>query len=256
MKMNAGAWIGLIGGLLGAIIGIGASISADPSTGLFVTMIIVGVFLLIYWVFFRPMITRNRIIKTGEQRNGKILEVWDTGVTINNSPQVGLLVEVKDKYGKTYQTKTKLVVSRLQVGDIKPGLSVVVRVDPKNEQKIAIESFGSMEAGGANSVSMDELQKSLQKILELVDNENKEIMLSGISAEAKVISYYDLNVKVNGDNPFVMLFIEVHPGLKEPFYADVKGVIGVQAISKFQPGEMITVKYDPNNLRRVTVEHS
>ena len=53
------------------------------------------------------MITANRILKTGEQRSGKILEVWDTNVTINNNPQVGMLVEVKDKYGKTYQTKYK-----------------------------------------------------------------------------------------------------------------------------------------------------
>lgn len=255
MKMNAGAWIGIIGGGLGALIGIIAAISVSPVEGTFVTMIIVGVFALIYWIFFRPMISRNRIIKTGEQRNGKILEVWDTGVTINNNPQVGMLVEVKDKSGKTYQTKTKLVVSRLEVNDVRPGLNVVVRVDPKNEQKIAIESFGAMQAG-AGTVSMDEYQKSMQKMLELFDNENKDIMLSGTSAEAKVISYYDLNVKVNGENPFVMLFVEVHPGLKEPFYADVKGVIAIQSVPKFQPGEMITVKYDPKNPRRVTVEHS
>lgn len=254
--MNAGAWIGLIGGLIGALIGIIAAISVSPTQGIFVTMIIVGVFSLIYFVFFRPMITRSRLIKTGEQRNGKILEIWDTGVTINNNPQIGLLVEVKDKYGKTYQSKTKLVVSRLEVADIRPGMSVIVRVDPKNEQKIAIESVGSLQNSGASSVSMDEYQKSMEKIVELFDKENKEIMLIGISAEAKVISYYDLNVKVNGDNPFVMLFVEVQPGLKEPFYADVKGVIGVQAISKFQPGEKITVKYDPKNQRRVTVEHS
>jgi hypothetical protein len=53
------------------------------------------------------MIAANRILKTGEQRNGKILEVWDTNVTINNNPQVGLLVEVKDKYGKNISDKNK-----------------------------------------------------------------------------------------------------------------------------------------------------
>ncbi len=254
--MNAGAWIGIIGGGIGALIGIIAAISVSPVQGTFVTMIIVGVFTLIYWVFFRPMIARSRIIKTGEQRNGKILEVWDTGVTINNNPQVGMLVEVKDKYGKTYQTKTKLVVSRLQVADIRPGLNVIVKVDPKNEQRIAIESFGSMEQGGAGSASMADYEKSMQKMIEVFDTENKEIMLTGISAEAKVISYYDLNVKVNGNNPFVMLFVEVRSGLQEPFYADVKGVIAEQSVPKFQPGEMITVKYDPKNRRRVTVEHS
>ncbi|MBK9503965.1 MAG: hypothetical protein IPO47_15435 [Bacteroidetes bacterium] len=58
-------------------------------------------------------------------------------------------------------------------------------------------------------------------------------MLSGISAEAKVVGYYDLNIKVNRDNPMVMLFLEIYPGLQTPFFAEAKGVIAEQPVSKF-----------------------
>jgi len=61
---------------------------------------------------------------------------------------------------------------------------------------------------------------------------------------------------VNGDNPMVMLFLEIYPGLQTPFYGEAKAVIATQSVSKFQPGNMITVKYDPKNTSRVTLEHS
>ena len=253
MKMSTIGWIGLAIGLIGGLAGLAVGIMAAPVEGSIVGAVIVSIFFLIYWFFFKPIITSNRILKTGEHRNGKILEVWDTNVTINNNPQIGLLVEVKDKYGKTYQTKTKMVISRLQVGDVRPGQAVTVRVDPQNEQKIAIESFGS---GGDVSYTKNEYEDDLQQILGQIDKENKEILLSGISAEAKVVGYYDLNIKVNGDNPMVMLFLEIYPGLQTPFFAEAKGVIATQSVSKFQPGNMITVKYDPRNTSRVTVEHS
>lgn len=253
MKMSTIGWIGLAIGLIGGLAGLAVGIMAAPVEGSIFGVVFVGIFFLVYWFFIRPMITTNRILKTGEQRNGKILEVWDTNVTINNNPQVGMLVEVKDKYGKTYQVKTKRVISRLQVADVRPGLLVTVRVDPQNEQKIAIESFGV--ASDVN-YSKNDYEADLQEILGQIDNENKEILLSGISAEAKVVGYYDLNIKVNGDNPLVMLFLQIYPGLQSPFYGEAKAVIATQSVSKFQPGSKITVKYDPRDIKRVTVEHS
>lgn len=255
MKLSKGAIIGLVIGLIGGLIGIIVAIVAAPAEGGVMAIIMVSVFFSIYWFFIRPFITANKLLKTGEQRQGKILEVWDTGVTVNNDPQVGLLLEVKDRYGKPYQVKTKLLVSRLQVNDVRPGLAVTVRVDPRNDQKVAVEGFGAA-TGGAGQLGMDQYQQLMQKVVGQIDAENKEILKNGISAEAKVISYYDLNVKVNGDNPLVLLFVEVHQGLQEPFYADVKGVIAQQSISKFQPGEMITVKFDPKNKSMITIEHS
>jgi hypothetical protein len=56
---------------------------------------------------------------------------------------------------------------------------------------------------------------------------------SGISAEAKVVGYYDLNIKVNGDNQMVMLFLEIYPSLQTPYYGEAKAVIAMQAAAKF-----------------------
>jgi hypothetical protein len=52
-----------------------------------------------------------------------------------------------------------VVISRLQVADVRPGLMVTLRVDPQNEQKIAIESFGI--AGGV-TYTQNEYEDDLQ----------------------------------------------------------------------------------------------
>lgn len=256
--MNAGAWIGLIGGALGLIVGVTAAVIASPVSGSLFAAVFIGIFFAVYWFFFRPIIVSGKLMKTGVQRNGKILEMWDTGVTINNDPQVGLKVEVEDGQGKTYTVKTKSVISRLEAANIHPGLPVTVRVDPRDPQKIAIEKIGAYAGGSAQVApeAMEDYKAAMEKILTQIDATNRDIMLTGIPAQAKVIAYYDLNVKVNGDNPFVLLFLQVIPGLKDPFYAEAKGVVKDTSVPKFQPGSMISIKYDPNNPERVVVDHS
>jgi hypothetical protein len=78
MKMSTIGWIGLAIGLIGGLAGLAVGIMAAPVEGSIFGVVFVGIFFLVYWFFIRPMITTNRILKTGEQRNGKILEVWDT----------------------------------------------------------------------------------------------------------------------------------------------------------------------------------
>ena len=44
--------------------------------------------------------------------------------------------------------------------------------------------------------------------------------------------------------------------IKNGVTAQASGVIAVASVPKFQPGCAIWVKYDPNNLTRVTIDHS
>jgi hypothetical protein len=40
------------------------------------------------------------------------------------------------------------------------------------------------------------------------------------------------------------------------FESTVKGVVHEQSVGKFQPGQEIYVKYDPNDQSKVTIDHS
>src|SRR5690606_13628390 len=93
-----------------------------------------GMFYLFYRLFFKPMINAARLQKTGLPGTARIIEVRDTGVTINNNPQVKLTLEVKNQLGHRYNTTCRVLVSRINPNAHAPGMEVPVKIDPKDEK--------------------------------------------------------------------------------------------------------------------------
>lgn len=89
MKMNAGAWIGTIAAIGGFLAGVVAVVVTGGENGIYyglgMLVLFGGMFYLIYRVFFKPMFNSSRLQKTGFPGTARILEVKDTGVTINNT---------------------------------------------------------------------------------------------------------------------------------------------------------------------------
>lgn len=262
MKMNWGIWLGIIGGGIGILVAIA---SAFATKDLFAVLMISGFSILmifLFWYFLKPIFQSSRLMKIGIQKQGKLLSYADTGVTINNSPQVKFTIEIKDDLNHTYEVTTKTIISRLDVGNFYAGMPVVCRVDPNDKMKVAIEFFGTLDQttssspGQPTAPAPDSLVDEWEKILQQTEDVNNKIRNNGVSAEAKIISVTDLGPRVNGNNPFMQFYLEVYPGLKEPFYAEAKGVIGEQALHKYQPGSKIYVKYLHSDLSRVALDHS
>jgi len=69
----------------------------------------------------------NPFAKTGFPGKAVIKEVHDTGVTINNNPQVKLVLEVTNKLGVIYKANARTLVSRLNAGMYQPGMTVPVQ---------------------------------------------------------------------------------------------------------------------------------
>ena len=77
-----GVWVGVAGGLLGMAV----SIAAAPLWGSLFSLF----FIVVFGYFFGGQYLRSRkrkqLLETGRQANGRITEMWDTGVTVNNQP--------------------------------------------------------------------------------------------------------------------------------------------------------------------------
>jgi hypothetical protein len=209
---------------------------------------------------------------SGEIQNGvtapaTIMRTWDTGTTINDSPLVGLELQVSPPNGAPFTAKCKKAVNRLQVVYFQPGQAVTVSYDPVNPKKIHITEVGA-ENGGTTSMTegkpaagipgmpADATPAAIELELKQVDAANQVLMVTGQPAPAQVTNYMDWNVHINGENPAVTLLLQVNPPGKPPFMAQVIGVIAAASIPKYQPGCTIWVKYDPNNLTKVTIDHS
>lgn len=265
MKMNAGVWIGIIGGLIGLLVGVGAVVSTGGPSGGFIgagmLLVFGGMFYLFYRLFFKPMFNASRLQKTGLPGRARILEVRDTGVTINNNPQVKLVLEVKNSFGQTYTTQCRVLVSRINPNAYMPGMEVPVKIDPKNEQNVVIDFTGATakaaSAGGFAAAGHSAIDANAMKAeLEAMQKENEAISLSGKPARAIIKKYTWLGVNVNGNNPYVELELEVLPELMPAFSGKARGVIAEASVPKYQPGNTIYVKYDLYDNSKVVIEHS
>jgi hypothetical protein len=257
LKMNTWAWIAIGGGIAGLLIGVISVLMVGGSEGpLFAAGMLImfgGIGFMLYKFLFGPMINASRLQKVGLPGRAKILEVRDTGVTINNSPQVKLILEVKDNLGQTYTTHCRVLVSRINPGMYTPGMEVPVKIDPKNEKNVIIDFTGSNTTAfsqqGGNVAA-------LKAELEQLQQQQEAIMLSGRSARAIIKNYKWLGAYVNGKNPYVELDLEVLPENSVSFSSKAKGVISEIAVEKYQPGKEIYVKYDLYDNSKVVIEHS
>lgn len=100
--------------------------------------------------FYRIIFPRQ--IKNGESSSATILKVWDTGTTINDNPQIGLLIEAKTKEGVKFQAETRAIVSRLNVAHVQPGVTADILYDPLNTRKIQIVAI---DVPGASDGSIE-----------------------------------------------------------------------------------------------------
>ena len=142
-----------------------------------------------------------------------------------------------------------------------PGMEIPVLIDPKNEQNLVIDykSANRQTTGtGTAVVSPSAPQHVSPSEAELVQwqKDNDAIMNSGRPARAIIKKYTWLGAYVNGNNPYVELELEVLPENAAAFPGKARGVIGEAAVSKYQPGCEIFVKYDLYDNSKVAVDHS
>lgn len=79
--------------------------------------------------------------KRGVAAQATIVRVWDTGMTVNDDPVVGLLLDVKPTDAAEYQAETKALISRIDVPQFQPGNVIPVRYDPNDPKQVAIDVY-------------------------------------------------------------------------------------------------------------------
>ena len=115
--------------------------------GCLVTLVtLAGPGFLIYKVFgstFKNMAGNKNVLQNGVSAPAVVMSVQDTGVTLNDNPQARIRLRVMPMGGDAFEAETTAVVGRFQVGMLVPGASLMVKYDPNDRTKVAIESFGA-----------------------------------------------------------------------------------------------------------------
>jgi hypothetical protein len=92
---------------------------------------------------FKSMASNRNLMQTGISAPAVILSVQDTGVTMNDNPQARIRLRVMPLSGNAFEAEVTQIVGRFQVAMLVPNASVMVRYDPNDTTKVAIESFGA-----------------------------------------------------------------------------------------------------------------
>jgi hypothetical protein len=167
---------------------------------------------------------------------------------------VKLVLEVKNSFGQTYTAEARALISRLNPRAFVPGMEVLLKIDPKNEKNIAIDTSGEKMKVQPTSMSFNTTAMAAE--VQTLEAEQASVRISGRAARAIVKEYNWLGLYVNGNNPYVELSIEVLPENSSSFSAKTKGVIAEALVSKFQPGQEIRVRYDYYDNSKVVIDHS
>ena len=119
------------------------------STNMLIILVVAGVLLvtvvaiipsiMIFRKVFGNIKKTNQLLATGEAAQAKILRMWDTGATLNDNPQVGLLLEVHAVNRSPYQVETKCFVSRVKIPQIQTGAVVNLKIDRQNAAQVALD---------------------------------------------------------------------------------------------------------------------
>lgn len=78
------------------------------------------------------------LMATGIVGQATIDSVTDTGVTINENPEIEIALTVTVPGGAPYKASVKQVISRLAIAGYQPGATVPVRVSPDDPQVLMI----------------------------------------------------------------------------------------------------------------------
>lgn len=106
---------------------------------LLVTFVVVGFSAYMFYKVFKKMGDTSRLRQTGLPGTAQILSLSDTGMTINDNPQVALSLTVTSPHHGSYQVQTTSIISRLSIPRVQPGMSVPVKIDPQNPMNVVLD---------------------------------------------------------------------------------------------------------------------
>ncbi|MBN2028402.1 MAG: hypothetical protein JW854_16755 [Actinobacteria bacterium] len=257
---TAGMVLATAGVLAGVIIG---GIAADLSIWVIVLICMVallfdvGMAVIFYFAFkaaLGPEVERRRLLETGEAAEATIMEVVDTGMTMNEIyPVVKVRLEVRPPGRPAYQAETQMIINRMDIPQVQPGLVVPVRFDPRRPQHVAVvkqaEIATVVGTGPADASTAEQMVVS-------ADRANREVLQSGEPAQARILLAQPLGIEVNGPNPAIKFALEIYPVSKPAFKAETIAIVAQASIPKYQPGKTVFVKFDPADTTRVAIDHS
>lgn len=108
-------------------------------------IIIPIVLLFLYFILSRTLFpllqiarTNRRLLKEGTEAPAILLNMEQTGVYVNNQPQVKLQVQVHSLTGRNFVSETRAVLTLVDLSQLRIGNTLKVKYNPANTKEVMV----------------------------------------------------------------------------------------------------------------------
>jgi len=88
--------------------------------------------------YLRQLKMRKRLVKEGVEAEAVLLNMQQTGLYINNLPQLRLQLQVYPRTGRDFMTETLEVLSFIDLNQLHIGGSLLVKFNPVNTKEVMV----------------------------------------------------------------------------------------------------------------------
>jgi hypothetical protein len=206
----------------------------------------------------------ERIKVQGVAGTATILGMRQTGMQLNEQPQIELRLQVTTQMHGPYEVTLKEWVPLMLLGTLSSGRPLPVKVDPANPQHVIIEwenagAMGTPVAGIPAAMPMPTVAGPGQAgfaaagAMDPADMK-KHLLATGVSGSAKVISSVPTGQTDAEGRPMYSMMLEIkvkgHPLMQGP------AVVGIppERAEMLEVGDTVPIKADANNPSMMAVD--
>jgi hypothetical protein len=271
----AGKWLigtGVFELFLALVFAIGAAMEPVLTFGFLLTAAILGVtgFGLV-WFGLRARNSAadaDRIASTGLAGTATITGLTQTGMSLNDQPQVEMELLVSIPGRAPYAATRKEFVPLILLGRLSSGLPLAVKVDPADPQRLVIDWGAPSSAAGGQTETLAQVQAALaesglpaaapfasaEQGGYTVDQLRAVVRANGIDGTATIDKLADTG-EIVGDERLFTMQVTLHvPGQPDRQLQPSAAMVPISAADHVAIGQTIPVKVAPDNPNLVLFE--
>ncbi|MEV8516667.1 hypothetical protein [Dactylosporangium sp. NPDC051484] len=211
--------------------------------------------LLLFWLGmkFNYRAARARALRErGVPGTAQVLGARQTGMTLNDQPQVALDLRVTAPGHGTYDASIKDFVPFIALGMLGSGRPLTVRVDPHDRQRILIDWEFTPPAGAAEvqrAVAGPDPVDPAEAALVMA-----HILATGVPGTVRVLSAEFAGSLDEQGRPVYSAQLHIQVEGRNPVAGPAVFAVPLERVSVMRPGGMIPIKADPYDPRKFAAD--
>jgi hypothetical protein len=192
----------------------------------------------------------QRVKAEGVPGQAQIIGLRQTGLYVNNQPQVELQLQVTTAMHAPYPVTCKEVVPLILMGRLTSGQPLPVMVDPARPESVVVlwESALGPPAAGLGSPLPTPARAAD------VAAEKKRLLATGVRGSATILQCQSLGMFDADGSPVYDLLLQIVVPGQPPLQGPVRVGVPREREHRFRTGERLPIKADPTQPGRMAVD--